>query len=299
MPQQCAHPFAQTEHPFQSTLTPDFGETPYARDASPPVRHAGQLKLLCSEIRFLKRFGFRRSPYTVVYAGAAPGLHIPTLAALFPMARFVLVDPAPCAVQSNPPAVRVLRARMTEALARALAPLDSRLLFISDVRVGPEREDETDEEQQRRIHRDMEAQRAWHMCLNPAASMLKFRLPWDTGTTEYLEGELHLPVFGRRLTHEARLVVRRGAGLVPYDNRAYERRMAFFNRVLRAAVYEDGLCYDCSAFRRIVAEYADCEDHTRPEVEEACRWIEAELEAAAFFHRVRPYSAPATGAGTP
>jgi hypothetical protein len=276
---------------FFTTLSASFGQTEYTRDA-PSARHAGQLKLLCCEIRFLKRYGFKR-PYTVVYAGSAPGIHIPTLAALFPLARFVLVDPAESAVVTNPPRVRVLRARMTEALARALAPLDSRMLFISDVRVGPQA-GESHADQQRRIHADMEAQQAWHECLNPAASMLKFRLPWDLQpTTQYLEGEIHLPVYGKHLTHEARLVVRRGARRVPYDNALYERQMAYFNRVLRIATYDGGLCYDCSAFRRIVAEYAGCKRHVDPGVEEACAWMEAELEACKdVFFGESPHTRP-------
>jgi hypothetical protein len=37
----------------------------------------------------------KRNVAWLVYAGAAPGTHIPALAALFPGVHFVLVDPAP------------------------------------------------------------------------------------------------------------------------------------------------------------------------------------------------------------
>ena len=56
--------------------------------------HWGQRKLLLSEIEFLARFS--EPGITCVYAGAAPGTHIPYLTQLFPeVARFVLVDPSP------------------------------------------------------------------------------------------------------------------------------------------------------------------------------------------------------------
>jgi hypothetical protein len=53
--------------------------------------HWGQRKLLLSEIEFLTHYA--EPGITVVYAGAAPGTHIPYLAGLFPGVSFVLVDP--------------------------------------------------------------------------------------------------------------------------------------------------------------------------------------------------------------
>merc|ERR1739848_499715 len=59
------------------------------------VGHWGQRKLMLAEVEFLTRFHGDAS--TVVYAGAAPGLHVPLMAELFPRLRFVLVDPRPMA----------------------------------------------------------------------------------------------------------------------------------------------------------------------------------------------------------
>jgi hypothetical protein len=63
-----------------------------------------------------------------------------------------------------------------------------------------------------------------------------------------------------------------------YDNQRYERQMAYFNRVLRPAVF-GGLCYDCTAFRSIVGAYlavAGVEEGS--EVDKRCVKIERELE---------------------
>jgi hypothetical protein len=87
-----------------------------------------------------------------------------------------------------------------------------------------------------------------------------------------------LPVYGKRLTHEARLIVDRGAHDILYENSLYEGQMSSFNRELRTALYPSeacvcrmlGLnfrpsqdhttphknrCYDCTAFQLIVGEY--------------------------------------------
>jgi hypothetical protein len=83
--------------------------------------------------------------------------------------------------------------------------------------------------------------------------MLKFRLPWNAGSTEYLAGEIYLPVWGPITTTEARLIVR-GHETRMYDNRKYEEQLFFFNTTTRVALYEHSVrgqgidhCYDCRA----------------------------------------------------
>eukprot|EP01113_Clastostelium_recurvatum_P023757 TRINITY_DN2832_c0_g1_i3.p1 TRINITY_DN2832_c0_g1~~TRINITY_DN2832_c0_g1_i3.p1 ORF type:complete len:258 (+),score=73.19 TRINITY_DN2832_c0_g1_i3:51-824(+) len=90
-----------------SNVQHHLGRTPYQRrqGEAKTVDHWGQRKLLLSEIEFLSRFASASaagpssssssssSSMVVVYAGAAPGTHIPFLQRLFPRLRWILVDP--------------------------------------------------------------------------------------------------------------------------------------------------------------------------------------------------------------
>ena len=250
----CALCCSATPSNLDFTRTLNYNhETQYSRQPTPPVRHAGQLKLLLSEIEFLTPY--KNEPHTTtIYAGAAPGLHIPRLAAMFPSMRFVLVDPMPFGLRGDDGRIAIVQDFMTDRLAETLRRehAEQRILFISDVRIGASSGGESDRDQQLRIQRDMQSQMGWHEILDPAASMLKFRLPWDLEAhTVYLDGTIHLPVFGKHLTHETRLVVARGAGTTRYDTRSYERRMAHFNRVLRVRTYGGEVGSMCMIFLRV------------------------------------------------
>jgi hypothetical protein len=54
---------------------------------------------------------------------------------------------------------------------------------------------------------DMAAQSRWVSVLRPLASLLKFRLPWAEGSTEYLAGAVALPIWAPPTTTESRLIV--------------------------------------------------------------------------------------------
>lgn len=250
-----------------------FGQRPYSTKPPPPCAHLGQLKLLVSEIEFLTPF-YGRS-LRVVYAGAAPGIHMPILAQMFPTMHFVMVDPMRSMISNGEYGnIEVIQDLMTDALAAEYGGS----LFISDVRVGPGSSEESGVEQQCRIQADMEAQQRWVRIMRPLSSILKFRLPWSISKkTEYLSGKIYFPVYGKQLTHEARLIVPRDALPRVYDNQRYERQMAYFNRVLRPAVF-GGLCYDCTAFRSIVGAYLAVAGVEGSEVDKRCVKIERELE---------------------
>jgi cap2 methyltransferase len=222
--------------------------------------HWGQRKLLLSEIEFMTMFPDHQ---TVVYAGAAPGTHIPYLSSLFPETKFVLIDPAPftCHATEN---ILTKQEMFTDDIAMSFANQD--VLFISDIRAVDFRT-ATVIETEEQIAIDMNAQMRWHEIMNPIASILKFRLPWDKGTTEYLAGDIKLPVWGPQRTTEARLIVKRGAGMRTYDDLKYEQQMSSFNTHTRVAIYPhtkrisdvgDPLychCYDCVAEIRILEAY--------------------------------------------
>lgn len=225
---------------------------------------------------------YRGSPHVVVYAGAAPGLHVPILASMFPEMRFLLIDPHPSAiVDGQLENVVTIEAYMTDQMADELGQKYSSVLFISDVRVGIPVEEEPMElpkDHQMRVHRDMVAQMGWYRRLKPKAGLLKFRLPWDLEqSTTYLQGIILFPVYGRPFTHESRLLVTGpNPKLSTYNNTVYERQMAHFNRVTRPATYTGGKCYDCTAFASVVATYMGTQPRAQSVYLE-CRRIEKEL----------------------
>jgi hypothetical protein len=240
------------------TERPDEDRTPL---------HYGQLKLFLAELRFLTSHttACTGDPLTVVYAGAAPGHHIPHLARCFPSCQFLLYDPAPfCAELARAPPANVAahQAFFTEEEATALSaareggPAPTPLVFISDVRTGRE-EDYVEE--------DMARQEGWVRLLRPAVSMVKFRLPWRAGQTRYLDGDVLLPAYAPLTSTECRLVTSEALALGPgrlYENQEYEQACAFHNTVGRVRCYAhevalEGLdhCHDCSMFVSLAGEY--------------------------------------------
>eukprot|EP01113_Clastostelium_recurvatum_P049437 TRINITY_DN9157_c1_g1_i2.p1 TRINITY_DN9157_c1_g1~~TRINITY_DN9157_c1_g1_i2.p1 ORF type:complete len:246 (+),score=71.43 TRINITY_DN9157_c1_g1_i2:73-738(+) len=158
------------------------------------------------------------------------------------------------------------------------------LLFISDIRSTQGSMSET--QQQERIRLDMANQREWHRIMRPHAAMLKFRLPYAHGTTEYLAGEIHLPVFGGRTTSETRLIVSRdecasgsevptSASTTLYSHQDYEDLMYHHNVVTRTTYWPhnvkgEGLdhCYDCAAEIFILKQYLMSTDESIIDVNE-------------------------------
>ena len=244
------------ERPPHRRLLDDFPRVEYRRCTNDyGLVHWGQLKLLLSEMEFLLRFRDGGTSNHVVYAGAAPGNHIYVLLDLFPDISFTLVDPNPIVVPGSS-RVTVRQEVMTESIAAEYSGMNN-VLFISDIRTGPSAKLEPLDVHQERIHRDMLDQMSWYCAMRPASALLKFRLPWSTHeSVEYLGGEIMLPVFGKFLTHEARLCVQGPeAMLVTYRCREYEGRMAYFNQFVRACRDESGAGYDERRFRDIVARY--------------------------------------------
>lgn len=228
--------------------------------------HIGQRKLLLSEVDFLTDFA--RGGDTVVYAGAAPGIHIPLLAELFRRKRlkFVLYDPHKF-IKMKSDRIVAHREFFTEDTALKYAGRDD-VLFVSDIRTGgaeggPPPSEET-------VQKDMTMQERWVLEMNPRVAMLKFRLRWHDSANRkymYLRGEMRLQAWAPTTSTEARLVVAR-----PYSRRTayvpdrYNNRMYYLNSVVREWVTFQhnvplsqvaGLdyCYDCSREAHIWAKY--------------------------------------------
>ena len=225
------------------------------------VKHHGQRKLLMSEIGAFLRLD-PNSKYTAVYAGAAPGIHTPLLSELFPNIEFHLYDPAPFRI-SETDRIKLFSTYFTDSHA-LLYTFTSNLVFVCDIR---RTKDEAC------VWEDMLAQQRWHEIMSPVLTSLKFRLPWPSmgvvganNQVTYLDGEIHLPIWGPRNTTESRLVIEKGlhSGTRMYDCLVYEEEMCYFNRVIRPSIhlcqqsssdFLDG-CYDCAAETRLLNLYA-------------------------------------------
>jgi cap2 methyltransferase len=253
--------------PFGRVLLPTAPAKQYRRrrGETKSVLHWGQRKLLLAEIEFLSIHGVDGA--TVVYAGAAPGTHVPILAKLFPKTKFVLFDPRPFGFEEAS-SIRLRQEYFTDDTAKEFAGRKD-ILFISDVRTVDWKENES-ADIERCVWNDMLDQQRWHDMMKPRKSMLKFRLPWTAGTSEYLDGDLYLPVWGPQTTTETRLVPH-GHTRKQWDNTHYEGQMFHFNTVTRQQCYAhtqpckdaEGIdhCYDCTAeidiLRRVTDHVAD------------------------------------------
>ena len=100
--------------------------------------------------------------------------------------------------------------------------------------------------------------------MNPEYSLLKFRLPWKQDTYEYLDGEIYLQSFPKARSAETRLLVKKNAKTKIYDNKSYESKMFYYNRIDRARYYDHDYkvndlymdhCADCTAALNIINDY--------------------------------------------
>jgi hypothetical protein len=198
----------------------------------------------------------------MVYAGAAPGLHIGYLQSLFPQIKFELYDPNKFAKINNE-MISVHRQFFMDIDAEYwrdyAQKTNAYLVFVSDIRSEPA--------SQENIIRNMSMQLKWWQIMQPELSMFKFRLPWEEGKTEYPFGHIYVQAFPGATSTETRLIVKKNAKLVEYDNKQYENACFYHNTVTREMYHKtklgdlnlerDGLdnCYDCTSFIHIMSEY--------------------------------------------
>lgn len=200
----------------------------------------GRRKLLISEIQFFTNFW---DPATVpkpicVYAGAAPGIHLPFLLTMFPAIRFECYDPAKFKIKEVPDRIILHEEEFTEEIAKSWSGRKD-VFFLSDVRFGNyvdvardyyktkgvkvdakgrpigitriHRDDQKtiDLRNEEFIWKDMLRQQEWVLSINPVHSLLKFRLPYALhGTDEikqYLRGNVFWQVWTSQ-SSETRLV---------------------------------------------------------------------------------------------
>ena len=251
--------------------------------------HWGQLKLLECEITLLmimrairailKSVACKGKSVLVVYAGAAPGEHIPILAEMFPTYDFHCYDPASyCNQLKNYALKSVGRIILTngyfdkECANKYVERCDNKyenLVFISDIRTADPRI-QSDEIVENCIEKDMFRQKEWCLIINPDISMLKFRLPWKKGVTEYLSGKILKQTFAPTTSTESRLIITRDDlnfmrdnGLTKYDNQTYEMQLMYHNTITRSYLYNHPIknvpgldhCYDCTSLVLTMKNY--------------------------------------------
>ncbi len=252
----------ETCTPLRRILSSDFPRLKYHRrnNELKLTLHWGQLKLMLTEVEFLTLVLKENPtlPIYMIYAGAAPGNHILYLSELFPTVHFELYDPNNFQIQDTD-MIKTHVQFFRDEDAKQWNVSDKYVVFVSDIRTEPATEE--------MVMRDMEMQKGWYQMMNPELSMFKFRLPWSPGSTPYLEGEIYIQPFPGPTSTETRLIVRKNAPIIDYDNTQYEEQLFHHNTIERNQCHEhvlgdvsiekDGIdnCYDCAAFVHIVSEY--------------------------------------------
>ena len=221
-----------------------------------PVRkrfHNGQRKLFMAEFEFLSMCISNNTldcTYHVIYAGSAPGNHIPLLVHFFPQVRFILYDPNIHRLnnsQFNIPSTHfeIHQRRFDDTEAHGLRKRfdqysndqpPHRVLFISDIRSTKP----ADPLAENKILQDMSSQMAWHSIIRPYKSMLKFRPTYSTYCIEnrsslmsYLQGTRKNQIWAPLHSTECRLIVDQDAPIVQYDYVTHESQMFYVNTVIR------------------------------------------------------------------
>ncbi len=219
-----------------------------------PALHIGQRKLFIGELRYLTSVLAKwDTKISLVYAGSAPGLHIPYLSTLFPNITFYLYDPAKFGIKETSQ-IKIFQTYFTDKIATEHKHCD---IFISDIRVGDStRVDRKSFENQ--VSQDMKIQAKWVEIICPKlGSMLKFRPPYGKGAFEYLSGRIMLQCWAPHRSTESRLIVPPQTTdkleKTTYDYGAYEDYMFYLNAIIREwAFYPHNIrakgidhCYDC------------------------------------------------------
>lgn len=251
-------------------ITEETPEEPYRRRAKEEKRtvHWGQLKLMMTEVHFLTTYWDpeKITNPVVVYAGAAPGEHLPFLSSMFPTFTFHLYDPRPFTIRATE-RLHLYQQYFTDEDAQRWSGRDD-VFFISDIRTADHvtmKETENEEA----IAEDMKRQAHWHEMIAPIRSMLKFRLPytyeWAPKTMKYLAGTVYRQPWAPQTSTETRLVPDVPSSMMDWDIKKYESQLFYHNTIVREKFlysnpYVDAsqgltLDYDSTAHAYILSRY--------------------------------------------
>lgn len=218
-------------------LLPDMPQLKYERTEKTVKNtiHWGQRKLLLTEIEFLTKYLAKsQNDIIVVYAGSAPGTHIQYLSELFPEIQFELYDPREFSEKLTSKKINTHVQYFTDETAKKWRSSEHKedILLISDIRTG-EPLTMTPDEVENRVKIDHEWQLNWYNIIKPKYTMFKFRLPWQDGSTMYLDGDIYIQPFPPSTSTETRLIVKENAQMKLYNNRLYENQLFYHNNHTR------------------------------------------------------------------
>jgi hypothetical protein len=237
--------------------------------------HIGQLKLFISEVNFFNMFLEDTDDALCVYAGAAPGIHIPFLSKMFPMVTFHLYDPSKFGIEQTDK-IRLFQEPFTNQTADKYK--DRNVYFFSDIRtvnrdvlkekalkergiqytvkngkielLSQFEEGETIDEQvleqaENDIQADNEMQKEWVEIMKPKECLLKFHLPFFIGNVDkkikYFAGIVYFQPFVGLTSTETRLKpIKNSRGDYIYENwsvKDYEEVLAYHNTSTRKTRY--------------------------------------------------------------
>ena len=221
--------------------------------------HWGQLKLFLSEVEFLTLATKENKTKEIIfiYVGAAPGDHIEYLSSLFPHVRFELYDLTDFVCRENDK-IKLHKQYFTNEDAHKWASFIKKnpnkyVALCSDIRQRPVNSEN--------IAQDMNLQLGWWKLINPDISMLKFHLSPDEAATEYPKGDIYIQLYARATSIETRLIIRKNAPIIKYNNTDYCKALYKHNKIYRPAEhtkfkgYVLDKCYDCAGFEFIVSDY--------------------------------------------
>lgn len=257
-------------------------KVPYEHSYQPPTNvHIGQRKLLLSEIQLLTKW-YQEHHYdpVVLYVGAAPGTHLILLSYMFPNVYFILYDGAKFdRILSHYPNIYEVHegkdgfvdTKLVHSIKKRFMD-SSRLIFVSDIRLGADSEYQFESG----VTEDMKRQQEWMEILRPKMSLLKFRMSYHMKHGEklrYTKGDLYYQVWPKDKSGETRLLVRQKDidTKVDYDFKEYEETMFFHNKYSRPFCYSHTPpdvkkwvlskqntycpCYDCLSELSIIHDY--------------------------------------------
>jgi len=223
-----------TQEKIQEKLTriysPSLPKQVYIKDQFEHLSelHSGQRKLLLSEIDFLTRYYSKYDSGTkyLLYIGASPGYHINYLDILFPELNYILYDKVDTGVNLKKN-ITFINGYFDDQEAEKYK--NKNIFLVCDIRNLNIKKQDDIKYQDQIIYEDMEFQKRWCDIIKPKASLLKFRVSWETPISTYLDGVIYFQIWSGQNSIEMRLVPDLDKKLKNYDNKNIEEVLFYYN----------------------------------------------------------------------